>query len=304
MAPAAAGGVDRFRWLIVQAAPLADKPGGTTLALAFWAAAVYGWITARPRRLGVAFALIVASAAALALLRVVPLFERLSLWMLPAVYAGLALAVDDAWRAWQNWRQRAAGARATGRTALATIAAIAVTLVAIDAGRQSWIDIPAGHPGDSNHSLDDRSAMRWIASRVRPGDIILGSKLATPAIWWYGGAPLSAPNDGRALGPAPIVELTYHWLPCDASQLPQVLSGYSRALVFLGFRFDDLPDDFETLALHSLSERGVIMDGQSFAGVSRTALVELGVGDAGGLAFQLGPDTPRGCVGVRPAARW
>jgi hypothetical protein len=74
--------------------------------------------------------------------------------------------------------------------------------------------------------------------------------------------------------------------------------------VFLGFRFDDLPDDFETLALHSLSERGVIMDGQAFAGVSRTALVELGVGNAGGLALQLGPDTPRGCVGVRPAARW
>jgi hypothetical protein len=300
MAPAAADLAGRFRWLAAQAAPIAEKPAGTSFALACWAAAIYGWSVARPRLVGVTFALVVVSAAVLALLRVVPLFERLSLWMLPAVYAGLAFAMDDAWR---RWRRPRIGHTAA-RTAVATMAAAAVALVAVDAARQSWMDIPAGHPAGSNHSLDDRGAMQWIASRVRPGDVILGSKLATPAIWWYGGALLSSPNEGRALGPAPIVELTYHQLPCDATRLPDFLSQYSRALVFFGFRFDDLPKDFETLALHTLSQSGVVVDEQRFDGVSRTALVELGLRDAGGLVFLPGADTPRGCVGVRAASRW
>ena len=94
--PPDAGISGSLGWLFSQLEPFASKPGGTSHAALFWMSAVLGVAFASARLLGVAAGLVVLSGFALAALRVVPLYERLSLWFLPALYLAIALFADRA----------------------------------------------------------------------------------------------------------------------------------------------------------------------------------------------------------------
>lgn len=306
LAPVGSGPIDRVVWLVTQAAPYALKPGGTNLALLFWGLAICGFAVARPRSLGLMFALIPASAAALAVLRIVPLFERLAIWSLPAVYAGLALAADAAWR----WARDGNAAGRVRRLSAATVVAVAIVIVCGDIARVAAVEIPGGHHAESNHSLNDREAVAWLVQQIQPGDVVFTTALAKPAVWWYGGVRLNGlgdpdPGAGTSVGGAPILELTFHAPPCDADRLAASLQGRRRAHIFLGFRFDDVPDTFDDVVRQRFRQFGLV-DARAFAGVSRVIEVRPGDPDP---RIGLAPDgTPEviapGCLGVRPAARW
>ena len=94
--PADAGMSDTVRWLYSQLEPFAMKPGGTARAAAFWISGGLGFAVASRRLLGLTAGLVVASGFALAALRIMPLYERLSLWFVPALYLGIALFADRA----------------------------------------------------------------------------------------------------------------------------------------------------------------------------------------------------------------
>lgn len=306
LAPVGAGPIDRLIWLITQAAPYALKPGGTSLALLFWSLAILGFAFARPRALGVMFALIPASAAALALLRIVPLFERLAIWSLPAVYAGVALSADAAWQ----WARHGDAASRVRRLSAATALAIAIAIVCGDIARVAAIEIPGGHDANSNHSLNDREAVAWLARQMRPGDVVFTTALAKPAVWWYGGVRLNGrgdpdPEAGTSFLGAPILELTFHVPPCDAGVLPARTEGHSRAHIFLGFRFDDVPDTFDDVVRQRFRQLGIV-ETKAFAGVSQVMTVRFGTPDPRiGLAVNGTPEVVApGCLGVKPAARW
>ena len=129
--PPDAGVWDRLQWMYGRLAPIASKPGGSVLAVAVWISACIGFAAAPNRVLGAAAGLVVASGFVLGALGLMPLYERLSLWFVPALYLGIALAADRAvWlfremplkRAWMN--------RAVG-VAIATI------------GLAGWVEVVA-----------------------------------------------------------------------------------------------------------------------------------------------------------------
>ena len=54
-------------------------------------------------------------------------------------------------------------------------------------------------PPRSTHSVDDRSAIRFVMTQRRPGDAMLVTHLGLPAVWWYAGVDLSEANEGASL---------------------------------------------------------------------------------------------------------
>ena len=98
--PASGGASETFRWVAGAIAGLAKSPGGTSYALLFWIVAMAGLaISGRERSaLGIMNTTVMPSALLLALLRMVPLSGRLSLWIVPSLYVGIATAGDTAVR--------------------------------------------------------------------------------------------------------------------------------------------------------------------------------------------------------------
>jgi hypothetical protein len=304
--PSSATVGERLAWLGAQAAPFAARPGGTDLAILFWSVALAGVLLARPRLLGWTAALTVVSAFVLATVRLVPLYERLSLWTAPALYLATACCLDAGIR-WASDRSKQRRALRTG--AGAALIAAAVWLSA-DIVRGGWRDMADGRPRETNHQLDDRTGVGWLRAQARPGDAVLTTALALPAIWWYGNVPVSPPTSGTSfLGGGPILEVSYRppGHECDAAALARALAGHDRALVYFGFRFDDVPAGFDDLLLRNLERIGRVRAVQQFAGVTRVAVIELARReDAAGAAGPPSSSSLRleGCVSVQPAARW
>jgi hypothetical protein len=297
--------VGSVRWLSEQAAPFAVNPGGTALPVLFWAAAVCGCLFARRRLLGYMAAAIPVSAFVLSAVRVVPLYERLSLWAVPALYLGIALCLDTGI---QRARDAYRGRRPE-HALFAAMLAVAGLWVCVDIGEHGWNDIVGRHR-NSNHQLDDRTSVEWLLARRRPGDALLSTRLALPAIWWYGGESISPPASGSVLHDGiPILEVS-HRPPgpeCDEDALERALIPHERALVYFGFRFDDVPDAFDDILLQRLERIGRVIELRRFSNVSRAGVVELAPGrrtstNASGLPYTSGD--PRGCLDVQPAMRW
>ncbi len=306
MAPDA-GPLDRILWLVRQAAPWADKPGGSGLPWLFWATAVAGFLLARPRVLGLVLATMPLSAAVLAIARVVPIADRLSIWALPGVYGGIALALDAGVR----WARASYARRGWVRVAAGVAAAAAVGAVipvCWNVARRASVDIPAAHPANSNHDLDDRAAVTWLAGQRRSGDAMMTTRLGEPAAWWYAGVPIDTPFRGGMMDGMPIFEITYHDPhPRCEDELAQALQPYSRALVYLGFRFDDVPKGFDDLLLRRLARLGHVDAVRQFAETSKAVIVTLApLGDrpSGIVDDPPPPGALDGCLGVDPAARW
>ena len=194
--PASAGVGGTFAWLASQLGPFAVKPGGATVWVTFWIAVVAGIaLLIRDRfALALVIGLIPLSAFALAAFRLAPLYERLSLWVVPALYLAIAAAADEGVALLRaRWDER----RWLG-VGLAAIAASLGFGASIDLVVQGYGDMRVGRPRSSNHSLNDREALRWLTSRRQPNDSLVTTRLGLPAAWWYGGIPISGPYVGGA----------------------------------------------------------------------------------------------------------
>jgi hypothetical protein len=288
--PREAGILGIIRWFGARLAPFATKPGGTDAGVLLWVAAAGGFAAAcggRRRLLALAFALVPVSAMALSTAHVVPFFERLTLWVMPAMFVGVAL-LGDADPGWPTYLRGAA-------IAAALVIAADVVYVGLD-------DLRA-RPKETHHRLDDRSAVRWLAAREQPGDVWVTTRLALPAIWWY--APdvrLEADTMPVASGfSRTILEVGYTepGPECDRAAFHGALDGKRRALVFFGFRFDDVPTHFDDLLLRKLTERGHIVADRGFGKVSRVVIVDLDLRSRR-------DDVPSalGCISAQPARRW
>ena len=308
MPPEGAGLTGTLAWLAAALEPLALKPGGSEWGLLFWLAAAAGMAAAVPRPLGLVMATVPLSAFLLASLRLVPLFERLSLWMVPALYAGIALLAATAVR-----RGASASPRGTGLSrAAAVAAALAVATLCVDVvarGRGEMVRTTA-----SNHSLDDRTGLSWLLLQQQPGDVILTTHLALPAVWWYGRVPIGGPGGGgKLVDGSPILEVGYErpGPGCGDDGLGEALRGSRRALVYFGFRFDDVPRGFDRLLLERMGEIGTVRAVQTFTDVGRAVVFDIGAPMARGWDWPLNPGETgtaaaplEGCLEVRVASRW
>ena len=59
---------------------------------------------------------------------------------------------------------------------------------------------------------------------------------------------------------------------CDGDELAAALNSHPRVLVYLGFR--DIPEGFDDLILHRLSELGTASVYREFTDVSRAAIID------------------------------
>ena len=135
--PQSAGIPETLRWMASRLEPLARNPGGTAWWMTFWLVVLCGFAMAE-RRLGVVLAAVPLSALALGALRVVPLHDRLALWIVPALYLGVALFVDGGVR-----RARPSSARHWGLRLLMVVSVAALAgPVCADIIARGWLEYP------------------------------------------------------------------------------------------------------------------------------------------------------------------
>ena len=280
--PAGGGLVPTLRWIGARLVPFAVKPAGTGVGLLLWGAAAVGFAasTGRRRVLALMFATVPLSGFLLTALHFVPFFERLVLWMVPAMFVGVALLAD--------FRD---GARHVPGTCLAPVTIAIVAVICADVTYRGLDDLH-DRPKNTHHRLDDREAVRWLAARIQPGDVLLTTHLALPAIWWY------APTN--VVSGTPLLEANYRNPDeCAANDLPRALGDSTRVVVFFGFRFDDVPRWFDDLLLNELADIGQMTAYRGFDGVSRVAIIDR--------RLQSRHDRLSerfGCIAVHPARRW
>jgi hypothetical protein len=306
MPPLGAGLLDTARWLISQTQTFTTRPGGSELTALFWVVVLAGVLFARPRLFGQLVAVVTLSMCVLAAMRLVPLYERFAIWGVPSLYLGIAFCVDAGIRAGRN----AYGQRRHVRAATAALVIAAVLWLCGNVAANGWRVIHIFRSDDSNHQLDDRMAVEWLLAQHERGDVVLTTRLALPAVWWYGGAPVSSPTLGGFLRDRiPILEVDHveQGRACHSDDLRRALLTYRRALVYLGFRFDDVPPGFDAFLLQELRRIGRVTESQRFPGVTRALVVDIVPPRqefARATTLLDSPTPTTGCISVRPARRW
>jgi hypothetical protein len=311
--PASAGVGGTVSWLASQLAPFAVKPGGAGLWVTFWIAVGAGVALLMRDRfpLALAIGLIPVSAFAMAACRLAPLYERLSLWVVPALYLAIATSIDGGLSLFRTeWSQRrwiTAG--------LAATAALVGTQVSVDLAARGMDDMRASRPRSTNHELNDRDALRWLIERRQPNDDLMTTHLGLPAAWWYGGVPISGLDRGGRDpgGSGRVLQVEHHWPgpACGADTLRGTLGHPSRVLVYLGFRFDDVPKGFDDMLWNDLRELGSLVAERRIGERSRAAIIDLRLPPDYPVGTHRGPPEwpnapprPEGCLTVAPAERW
>ena len=306
MPPLGAGLLDTSRWLISQTDTFTTRPGGSELTGLFWLVVLAGVLFAQPRLFGYLVAAVTLSLCVLAAMRLVPLYERFAIWVVPSLYLAIALCVDAGIRAgWNAYSQRR-----HVRAATAALVTAAVLWLCGNVAAQGWHVIQIARPDNSNHQLDDRMAVEWLLSQHERGDVVLTTRLALPAVWWYGGAPVSSPTLGGFLRDRiPILEVDHveQGRACHSDDLRGALLTYRRALVYLGFRFDDVPRGFDDFLLQELRRIGRVTESQRFPGITRAFVVDIvppRQESARATVLLDSPTPTTGCISVQPARRW
>lgn len=293
--PESAGLLGALGWLGGRFEPFAVKPGGSGQWMLFWTCAAGGWVLTRHRALALMMVIVPLSAFVLAALRLVPFFERLSLWTVPAFYVGVALLADVAVRLARPVRD----GRDWIRFSTAVLLGVSILVLSVDVALRGRTDMRVARPADSNHQLNDRAGVRWLMGQRVPGDVVLTTRLALPALWWYGGREATAP----------VLEMRYVEPSgsCEGRRLPDALRGRTRVLVYLGFRFDDVPRGFDDLLLEELGTLGILRAHSRFGEAGRAAIFDLRAeaeprGSGRAAAIPDGMIRLAGCIAAAPAS--
>ena len=301
VAPTGLGVTATIAWIAGQLGELAKDPGGTSLTVALWVGALCGLAVARRPVLAAMFASVPIMAFMLAALRVVPVSGRLALWIVPALYLGIALLFDAGVRSSvAAWRGRRWPLVAAGTIAVAGALYVAGNIL-WRGGESLDLDVPR----QSNRGVNDRQAAAWLMARYQRGDVIMSTRLGWPAIWWYGDLPIRRPRVFMRDG-STMYEVSHERVrPGCRQRMREALESYRRVVVHVGF--PDMPEGFFELLLHELSFFGTVVEQGHFADRSRTAVVELHPARTTELTDPADPPENgllAGCVEVHTARRW
>jgi hypothetical protein len=304
LAPASEGPVAFARWVLARLPIVAKNPAGTEWWVTLWASAAAGFACSRQPLVGLFFASVPLTAVALS--PIVPMHERLTLWIVPALYVGVALLVDRSVQLCLQGVRRRHWVLAVGGVSVVIVASCLVADV-VAGGKQ---ELMGARWSDAKHRLNDQLAVRWLMRQHRPGDVLISTQLAWPAVWWYGAIRPRDASEGRMPDGSFMYEVGHQSdSGCRPGQLRDVLATHQRVLVYLGFR--DVPDGYDDLLLERLDELGAVAGLQEFAGLSRAAVLDLHVPGSEEITFRLlsrsrtEESVPLGgCVTVRPAVLW
>lgn len=293
----ALGIIGRIDWLVDRLPAIAGDPAGTSIWMALYAAAIGGFVLARPRALSLALATVPLSMLLFAGARLVPFYGRFALWIVPALYAGIALLADRA----------AALARSRQplrplRIAAAALMAGLILTASYDIVALGLDDFRTTRAANINRGLDDRASTRWLVSQRRHGDAVLTSRLGWPALWWYGPSRPAAGMSDFAVGYYPPGRA------CDPESLRRALLPFKRAIVHIGF--PDMPEGFGELLLRELDQIGAIDKYRAFSHIGFVAIVDLHTLHAQQSSLDLIPlREPRpapleGCISMERSDLW
>jgi hypothetical protein len=290
--PADATLAGRFAWLGQQLQPLAENPAGASIGLLLWVVVAAGLLTARRPRLALLAAAAPLTAFALGWLRVVPMRDRVALWITPHLYLAVAMLADRA----AMWASAAWRARRWRLVPLALTAAIAsgwVVADLVDQRNRYLAPIEQDTP-----ARGDAAAVRQLFASRHPGEAIVTTHQGWPAIWWYGGFSVAdgqAPTKGNLPDGAEALELSPNFEhQCD-DDLARTIARSRRTWIFVGF--PDVPPNFEAELTPMLNRVGTVRQIETFQ-PGRVWTVEP---RPGGLAPA---DSQPGCLTVKPARRW
>ena len=258
MPPGSAGVIDSLRWIMSRLGSLADKPGGADGHMLFWLAALAGVVIAWGQsRLALFVSLVPLSAAVWTLFRLVPLGDRVSLWMVPALYVGIALAIDGGVRVWSSGRRRTAAsivpAGVTGLVGVMALLEIANGRGVLMRGRQT-----------ANHGFDDWSAVQWLMAQRETGDALVSTRNGLPAL---GGTDGSRSACQGLIPMAAHIRALSGECAVDHRSIATMLSKQRRVLVYLGW-MDDWPIGLDELLVLRLREIGTIVASRDFGGAA------------------------------------
>jgi hypothetical protein len=292
--PRAAGWLETFRWFGGRLEVIGTGIAGSGDGVIFWVLAACGLIWSARTALGLVFGGVVVSGFVLAVLRLVPMYDRFSLWMVPALYAGLALVIDRAVRSARDAIRNGNRLRCGWTVAIAGAAIVFCAGILQRGVGRLHMERPT-----ENHGVDDRTAVPWLISHRLPGDALITTRLGLPALWWYG--RISVAGDGsQATRGMYSVEHRRQGAGCG---LAEALEGYRRVLVYIGF--PDMPKGFDELLFAELDRMGAISLYREDATLSRAAVVDLGAPGPNARAFVDREPRPGidGCVVIRDAVR-
>ena len=314
--PKEAGFGGTLRWLVFQLEPLASHPAGTSQWLGFWLAAIYGFVVSIRTRLtfGLVLISVPLSAFALAGLRVIPLSDRLAVWIVPSMYIAIAVAVDDV----IERLGRAFVTRDWKNAILAIVVGVIAAGVCVDILQRGYDHMILRDR--ANHGLDDRSGLRFLIAQHQSGDVFLSTHLGLPAIWWYGHVSIADPNAGRQnpTDGAPIFEVRLVGPGAEAcrttdqrNEMSAALMGARRVAVYFGFDSRN-PPGLQELVLDKLSELGRLISYRRVADEGVAAVFDLRLPPEPWTAILTRPTgqspvpipRPQGCIGMRQANRW
>jgi hypothetical protein len=269
--------------------------------VSLWLSAICGFVFGARRRLAGLLAAVSLSAFAFA--AVVPLYQRFSVWIVPALYVGIALLID---------RAIELGGYAFRRRQWPALPVVLLVLVAeyrlcgnIVARGKLYLD--ARRHATDKQQLDDRAAVAWLMNHWEPGDVLMTTHLAWPAVWWYGPIPISdaTGSGGFMRDGSPMYEVE-HTFDCHTPLLENTLKNRRRVLIYLGF---DVEPRFDDVFLHTLGQLGGMTTHGEFSVLGRAAVIDLRVKPSDSI-MQLRrkpknePVGLEGCINVRPAHRW
>jgi hypothetical protein len=292
--PRAAGWLETLRWFGGRLDRFGPDIVGSDAGVIFWVLVACGLVWSARTALGLVFGGIAVSGFVFAVLRLVPLYDRFSLWMVPALYAGIALVIDRAVRSGREAARERNWMRGGWMVAVACASIVVCAGILQRGAARFHMERPTSKQG-----VDDRTAVSWLIGQRQPGDALIATRLGLPALWWYG--RISIAGDGGEATRA-IYEVAYRRQGTGCG-LAAALKDHRRVLVYVGF--PDMPKGFDELLFAELDRIGVISAYREEAALSRAAVVDLGAPGPDAPAFVNREPHPAidGCVGIRNAVR-
>lgn len=297
--PPSAGALDRLIWIGEQLPELVRNAGGTRLPTLLFLVGIGGLLLAPDRRLAVVYGTVPVAAVLLAATRLVPVYERFWLWVIPSLYLGVAFAFDRGVRG----IVRGIAEKRAGLALGAVLTWCAALPVSSDVLHRGWQRLELGRPDDTNHGMDDRRGVPWLMRQRQAGDAIVASRLAWPAVWWYGGLSLSEHPVGRLPDGSTFYELTYDPGGQPCAPMGELLRGHRRVLLYVSF--PDCPDAVLARIEREVLGMGTLAARRAFTSATWAAVIRMeNSGPAGTSAGDANGRSETGCIGVKPAVRW
>jgi len=238
------------------------------------------WVRGR-KVWAVAFAGMFLAALAGAIVRGLPIAERVALYLVPPLMILVASGLDGLVRGLHRLLAQRSGAKAglaLGAGALAVLVGLAAQ-PAFAGSVNELVDPLVVAPYQHTHGdkeLDNgRALMREIKGRLRPGDVVLSYWYTEPLMAWYGGQ-YGIPVAGYVNVTSPA--------QCNPDGLPTLVAGAKRVYYVHLEMLSYHPTDLHARVVAELAKRGKVVDSHVYGSGSISddtaswTLVDLGAG--------------------------